>query len=143
VQPSAVRLLSAGIAAGLLAGLLSSAAGARAARTSPVCRRGLGKVEVDPRGLLPLTANPIGPAAKAALRFTKPTARPQVVGADLATNDHLRGSEAKFDCGTHVWRRTVVVYITLRAFLPRESLSQGVFFVGRFEHGYRVWQVVH
>jgi hypothetical protein len=79
----------------------------------------------------------------AALRLTKPTARPQVVGAALATNDHLRGSEAKFDCGTRVWRRTVVVYITLRALLPSASLSQNVFFVGRFKHGYRVWQVVH
>jgi hypothetical protein len=143
VQPSAARLVSAGVAVGLLAGLLSSAAGARATRTSPVCRRGLATVQVDPRGLLPLTANPIGPAAKAALRYTKPTARPQVVGADLATSDQERGGEAKFDCGTRVWRRTVVVYITLRAFLPSASLSENVFFVGRFRHGYRVWQVVH
>jgi hypothetical protein len=42
-----------------------------------------------------------------------------------------------------VWRRTVVVYLTLRAFEPSASLSQKVYFVGRFRAGYRVWEVVH
>lgn len=143
MSTATVRLLSAGVVVGLLVGLGSSTAGARTARTSRVCRRGLTTVEVDPRGLLPLTANPIGPSVKAALRYTKLAARPQVVGADLATVDHDRGSEAKYDCGARVWRRTVVVYVTLRAFLPSASLSENVFFVGRFKHGYRVWQVVH
>jgi hypothetical protein len=126
----------------LVAGLASSAAGARTQRTSPVCRRGLTTVTVDPRGLLPLTANPIGPSANAALRYTK-SGNPQVVQADLATVDHPRGSEARFECGTRAWRRTVVVYITLRALLPSASLSEKVFFVGRFKRGYRVWQIVH
>jgi hypothetical protein len=99
-------------------------------------------VEVDPRGLLPLAANPIGPSTNAALRYAK-LGKPQVVAADLAADDRQRGPQAKYECGTRVWRRTVVVYITLRAFLPSESLSQKVFFVGRFKGGYRVWQVVH
>jgi hypothetical protein len=90
-----------------------------------------------------LTANPIGPAAKAALRYTRPSARPLVAAADLATVDHERGGGAKFECGARVWRRTVVVYVTLRALEPSESLSENVFFVGRFRVGYRVWQVVH
>ncbi len=61
--------------------------------------------------------------------------------ADLATADRRRG--ARFDCGTRVWRRTVVVYIKRRAFANSASLSENVFFVGRFPAGYRVWQVVH
>ncbi len=118
---------------------------APASRTgrSPVCTRGMVTVQRDPRHLLPLTENPIGPAAAAALRYTRADARPQVTRAGLATADHERGGEAKFDCGTRVWRRTVVVYVTLRAFLPSASLSENVFFVGRFRNGYRVWQVVH
>jgi hypothetical protein len=142
VPVSAVRLLYAAVAAGLVAVLVASAAGARTSGTSPLCRRGLTTVQVDPRDLLPLTANPIGPSAKAALRYAR-SGKPQVVAADLATVDHQRGGEAKYDCGTRAWRRTVVVYITLRAFLPSASLSEKVFFVGRFKSGYRVWQVVH
>lgn len=142
VRPSIVWLLFGAVAVALAAGSISSTAGARTANTSPVCKRGVTTVEVDPRGLLPLSANPIGPSAKAAVRYAK-SGRPQVVAADLATVDHQRGGEAKYDCGTRVWRRTVVVYITLRAFLPSASLSEKVFFVGRFKSGYRVWQVVH
>ena len=93
--------------------------------------------------LLPLSANAIGPAAVAALRRERPAERPRVVSAALATDDRGRGPEAKFECGARVWRRTVVVYITLRAFLPSASLSERVDFVGRFRGGYRVWQVVH
>jgi hypothetical protein len=92
--------------------------------------------------LLPLTANSIGPASAAALRSTHPSERPQVVSAGRAA-DRSRGPEAKFVCGVRVWRRTVVVYITLRAFLPSASLSERVDFVGRFRNGYRVWRVVH
>ena len=99
-------------------------------------------VEVDPRGLLSLTANSIGPSANAALRYAR-SGKPQVVAADLAADDHQRGPQAKYECGTRVWRRTVVVYITLRAFLPSASLSERVLFVGRFKRGYRVWQIVH
>ncbi|MFZ0343246.1 MAG: hypothetical protein WAL31_13050 [Gaiellaceae bacterium] len=95
------------------------------------------------RHLLPLTANAIGPAASAALRRERPADRPRVVSAALATDDRGRGAEAKFECGARDWRRTVVVYITLRAFLPSASLSERVDFVGRFTDGYRVWQVVH
>jgi hypothetical protein len=127
----------------VLAGLLSPAAEAGRAGRSPVCTRGLVSVEVDPRGLLPLTANAIGPSSNAALRSTRGSAKPQVVRADLATVDSERGGEAKFECGLRVWRRTVVVYITLRAFKHSPSLSQKVLFVGRFRNGYRVWQVVH
>jgi hypothetical protein len=142
VRPSAVSLLSAGIAVVLLAALIASAASAHGSKTSPICKRGLTTVAVDPRGLLPLAANPISPSASAALRYAR-SGNPQVVRADLATADQERGGGARFDCGTRVWRRTVVVYITRRAFKNSGSLSESVFFVGRFKGGYRVWQVVH
>ena len=142
MRPSVVWLLFVGIAAALAAGLASSTAGARTARTSPLCWRGDRTVEVDPRGLPPLTANSIGPSTNAAMRYAR-SGKAQVVAADLAADDHQRGLQAKYECGGRVWRRTVVVYITLRAFVPSASLSEKVFFVGRFKRGYRVWQVVH
>jgi len=49
----------------------------------------------------------------------------------------------KLECGARVWRRTVVVYITLRGFLPSASLSERVSFVSRFRTGYRVWEIAH
>ena len=70
-------------------------------------------------------------------------ASPDVCACGVAICTVGRGPEAKFECGARVWRRTVVVYITLRAFLPSASLSERVVFVGRFKSGYRVWQVVH
>jgi hypothetical protein len=132
--------------AGLLAVVavaVALAAGASRGGTSPVCRRGLTTVERDPRGLLLLTANAVGPASAAAFRFARPASRPLVVAAARATDDRARGHEARYSCGTRVWLRTVVVYVRARAMLPSQSLSQGVYFVGRFRDGYHVWQVVH
>jgi hypothetical protein len=122
------------VLASVVIAVIAVTAVAPASRTarSPLCR-----------SLLPLTGNSIGPAAKAALRDTRAMDRPQVVSASFAPADRGRGPEAKFECGARVWRRTVVVYVTLRAFLPSASLSEKVFFVGRFRGGYRVWQVVH
>ena len=131
------------VAAAVAVAACCSAAPALAAR-SPLCTRGLVTVERDPRGLLPLSgSNPIGAAIAAALRYEKPSARPQVRGATLAIEDPGRGPHAKFSCGARVQQRTVVVYILDRAMLPAESASQRVYFVGRFKSGYRVWQVVH
>jgi hypothetical protein len=135
-------VLTTGLLALALAGLVASAAGARAANASPACTRGLTTVVRDPRRLLPLTADAISPAARAALRFAK-SGRPQVMRADLATADRDRGGETRFDCGTRVWRRTVVVNITRGAFATSGSLAESVLLVGRFRPGYRVWQVVH
>ena len=106
---------------------------------SPIGRRQAGLVPPtsDPRGLLPLTGiNPVGASAAAALRYERPSARPQVRGALLAVTDGERGGEAKYDCGVRVWRRTVVVYILDRASLPAQSASQRVYFVRRFANGY-------
>jgi hypothetical protein len=96
-----------------------------------------------PRELLPLSRNAIGPAAAAALRAVPRRDDPQVTGAVFAVHDSQRGPQARRECGATVWRRTVVVYITRRAYLPAISASSGVYFVGRFRSGYRVWQIVH
>jgi hypothetical protein len=104
---------------------------------------GVARSAACPKKLVSLTlTNPIAPATTAALRATKQPGRPQVTSALLATADKHRGGQAKAACGTSVWERTVVVYITDRALLPSQSLSQRVFFVGRFKNGFRVWQVV-
>ena len=102
-----------------------------------------GRSSICPRHLLSLGENSIGPAASAALRRTRPADRPQVRSAAFAPADRGRGPEAKSECGARVWRRTVVVHVTLRASEPSASLSEKIFFVGRFRTGYRVWQVVH
>jgi hypothetical protein len=109
---------------------------------SPICTRGNTTVARDPRGLLPLGRSPLEPAMAAARRFIDPKARPLVLGASLAVTDRRQGSAAKLECGARVWRRTVVVYVRLRALMPNQSLPQGVLFVGRFKEGYRVWQRV-
>jgi hypothetical protein len=96
-----------------------------------------------PQGLLPLTANPIGPAVTAALVGDAPKNRPQVTGAMIASSDTARGPQVKTQCGTQVWQRTVVVYITDRALLPSQSAAQRVLFVGRTDAGYRVWLRAH
>jgi hypothetical protein len=96
-----------------------------------------------PHGLLTLGRNAIAPATEALVRAVPKKEDPQVVSATLATSDPGRGRQAKFECGAAVWRRTIVVYYTRRAYLPAQSASQGVAFVGRFRGGYRVWELVH
>jgi hypothetical protein len=66
-----------------------------------------------------------------------------VVSATLATADRKRGAAARSECWRRVSQRSVVVYISLRAFVTSASLSERVDFVGRFRDGYHVWQVVH
>jgi hypothetical protein len=96
-----------------------------------------------PRSALPLTANSIAPASQAAFARERPGSRPQVTEAASAPTDTQRGAQVKLECGARVWRRTVVVYITLRGFLPSASLSERVSFVSRFRTGYRVWEIAH
>jgi hypothetical protein len=96
-----------------------------------------------PRGLLALPRNAIAPSSAAALRAVPRREDPQVTGAMFAMHDQNRGPIARHQCGTAVWRRTVVVYVLRRAYLPAISASSGVYFVGRFRGGYRVWQVAH
>ncbi len=96
-----------------------------------------------PHGTLPLEANSIAPATRAALAREKPSSRGQVTGALFASMDPSRGGPARTQCGRRAWRRTVVVYIDLRAFHPSASLSKRVTYVARFRNGYRVWQIVH
>ena len=110
---------------------------------SPACGHRSIPVEADPRGLLPLQPDSIDKAAAAALAYEDPHGKPFLVSSVLATADPDRGAIAKRECGTLVWSRTVVVSIRLRAFAYSASLSERVSFVGRFQGGYRVWQIVH
>ena len=105
----------------------------RAPATGPGC----------PKQLLPLGADPVTAAVAAALTQDARRNRPQVTGATVAADDPSRGDQVKRDCGARAWQRTVIVYVTDRAFLPSASLSERVFFVGRTPTGYRVWQVAH
>jgi hypothetical protein len=133
---SAITVLSAALA------MVPLATEAKSALASPICKHGLTTIRRDPRLLLPLEPNSVAAAASAALRLERPSSKPWISGAALATADTERGPEAKTDCGRRVWQRTVVVYITLRAF-GSASLSERVDFVGRFRDGYHVWQIVH
>ncbi|HZO98237.1 MAG TPA: hypothetical protein VFB42_12785 [Gaiellaceae bacterium] len=125
-----MRVLAAPLAPLAAAAVLAAPAGA-----APSAR--------CPGNLLPLGRNAIGPAAAAALRADPPRNRPQVRGAMLAPADAARGPQAKAQCGRTVWERTVVVYLLDRAFLPSQSASQRVVFVGRTPAGYRVWARAH
>src|SRR5919198_171994 len=115
--------------------------GALVAMALPVAGAGAGPRRTTvtcPDRALRLTANSIAPATQVALAREKPSSRPQVTGASSAPTDLQRGATAKVECGARVWRRTVVVYIDLRAFHPSASLSERVSFVSRFRTGYRV-----
>jgi hypothetical protein len=67
----------------------------------------------------------------------------KVQAADRSSFAGARGSEVRHQCGVEVARRTVVVQLLFPKMLPSASLSQGVVFVARFPHGYRVWEVAH
>jgi hypothetical protein len=96
-----------------------------------------------PKQLLTLGPNSVSPSIAAALAKDGTRNKPQVTGAMIASSDTSRGDQVKRDCGAQAWQRTVIVYITDRAFLPSASLSERVLFVGRTGAGYRVWQVAH
>jgi hypothetical protein len=105
-----------------------------------------------PERALPLPAEAIAPAARAALeaqrdRYEELGTRPLVTRAALAGFDEDRGPQARRDCGRRAARRTVVVYLESASAefrRRRPSLSQGVVFVSRFPGDrYRVWRVVH
>jgi hypothetical protein len=121
------------VLAAALALLAAPGAGARPAKQQTTC----------PRTLLPLGQNAIAPAIAAALRTDTAKNKPKVTGAMLATRDSARGIQARTECGTGVWKRTIVVYVTDRALLPSESLAQRIVYVGRTNSGYWVWGRVH
>jgi hypothetical protein len=71
------------------------------------------------------------------------TRRAKVQSAARTWYSDARGRQVRRMCGKHVARRTVVVYLAFPKMRPSASLSQGVVFVSRFPHGYRVWHVAH
>jgi hypothetical protein len=108
---------------------------ARSAAAS-TCARGLVSVETDPRGLLPLTAHSLGRATSAALLFLGRSVTPQAATARIATVGSEHRLASRFGCGAMVLGRTIVVRLHLCAALPAK-----VYYVGRFQTGYRVWRV--
>jgi hypothetical protein len=134
-----LRIGCAAIAVSAVATVTAVAPAASQRATSSVsasCSRSLATAEVDPRGLLPLTARSIGHATNAALLFLGRAVTPKAVSARIATIGQARELTARFGCGAQVLRRTVVVRAVLCASAPVK-----VFYVGRFQTGYRVWQV--
>jgi hypothetical protein len=120
--------------------------------TVALAATGGGQAPDCPKRALPLPAEAIAPAARAALdaqrnRYEELGTRPLLTRASLAGFDEDRGPEARRDCGRRATRRTVVVYLESASAefrRRRPSLSQGVVFVSRFPGGrYRVWRVAH
>ncbi|TML36549.1 MAG: hypothetical protein E6G25_10685 [Actinobacteria bacterium] len=123
-----------------LVACVCAASAALAAGSAPAFEHGA-RVSC-PRGALAFGANPIGPASRAAVARERTSSRPQVVQAEIAS-DEERGGMVKHQCGSKDASRTVVVYITLRKFLPSASLSERVSFVSHFRSGWRVWEIAH
>lgn len=97
-----------------------------------------------PRAALALGSNPVAPASRAALAREPREGDAQVVGAAIAgRSGDLRAQQVIARCGRRLAARTVIVYLTRRAYLPAQSASQGVHFVSRFRVGWRVWEVAH
>ncbi len=97
-------------------------------------------------GALPLLGDSARHAKALVLSHEAPRLRPEakVVPAPHAG---VRGTEAIFACGKRIGDRTEVVFVHRRAFdhgrNRSASLGQGVFWVSRFEGGYRVWGSPH
>jgi hypothetical protein len=102
-----------------------------------------------PKGMLPLPADGVIGAARAALASVR-QAYPgeDVIGAELLAADRSafarpRGAQVRQQCGRTIAARTVVVQMLLPKLLPSASLSESVIFVSDFRAGYRVWEVAH
>jgi len=65
------------------------------------------------------------------------------VRSALAPHAGPRGDEVNAQCGTRVFRRTVVVDLFFPKMLPSAPLTKGTDFVSPSGTGYRVWEVAH
>jgi hypothetical protein len=102
-----------------------------------------------PRGTLPLPADGVIGAARAALAsvredyLARDGAGAEVLAADRSAFAGSRGAQVSHQCGTTIAARTVVVQTLLPKLLPSASLSESVVFVSDYRAGYRVWEVAH
>ena len=100
-----------------------------------------------PAKLLPLGSNPIGLATRAAMKAERRRDRPQVRGAAVATLNFGRSGQVVHNCGSRIAASSVVVTIHRRAHdsgrNKSASLSEGIVVVGRFQSGWRIWDVLH
>jgi hypothetical protein len=100
-----------------------------------------------PEKLLPLGANPLPAASRAALRRESRKADAQITAAYVASGGLGRAAHVRHACGREVAARSVVVEIHRRAHdrgrNKSASLAQGTVVAGRFAGGWRVWDVLH
>src|SRR5207248_3446381 len=95
-----------------------------------------------PRGSCPHGLSALGPGARrtaavAAAAFEGRALRPVIVGYGA------RLGQVRHACGGATARRTVVVGMSLTAYLPSASLSERDVAVSRIRGGWRVWSVLH
>jgi hypothetical protein len=95
--------------------------------------------EAELPGIVPIDTLLLARTDQVAVAVTGPAV---VVRSALAPHAG-RGDEASAQCGTRVFRRTVVVDLLFPKMLPSASLSQGTVFVSRSGTGYQVWEVAH
>jgi hypothetical protein len=145
-SPHATRTVS------VLAGLvLALGLGGSWAPTSaaPPASRASGPSGHCPKNALRLPATAVVRAAEAALEQAASdypgvdTRGARVEAAARSAFAGPRGGEVRRQCGAAVAHRTVVVQLLFPKMRPSASLSEGVVFVARFAHGYRVWEVAH
>ena len=137
-------VLAACAAGGVVSALAFAPPATQAARPQPAAAAVLGRC---PRHPLPLPPEAVARAADQA-RIQAPflyrgSGPAVVVRSALAPHAGARGDEVSAQCGTRVFRRTVVVDLLFPKMLPSASLSQGTVFVSRSGAGYQVWEVAH
>lgn len=136
---------------GLLLSALVSVAGLGCSQAATTAPREVSSAPAGqcPTGALRLPADGVARAAEQALDEAAAVYRgvdtrgALVQAADRSAFAGPRGRQVRGECGADVARRTVVVQLLFPRMRPSASLSQGVVFVARFPHGYRVWQVAH
>jgi hypothetical protein len=93
-----------------------------------------------PRDPLPLGPRSRRAAERAAAAAAGRTARPIVLGADQTG----RAQQVVFACGRAALAHSMIVALTLTAYLPSASLSESDLAVAQFRrYGWRVWLVLH
>jgi len=145
-SPRATR--TASVLAGLVMAVGLGGSWATTSAATPASRASAASGQC-PKNALRLPSAGVAHAAEQALKEAASdypgvnTRGARVEAADRSAFAGPRGGEVRSQCGAAVARRTVVVQLLFPKMLPSASLSEGVVFVARFAHGYRVWEVAH
>jgi hypothetical protein len=93
-----------------------------------------------PRGALSLGPHARVAAERAAAGASGRASRPVA----LTANQTGRAGQVTYACGREALRRSLIVSLTLTAYLPSSSLSERDVAVARFpRYGWRVWLLLH